>query len=1393
MPLYFQKVIRSMPRIVLSLLIAIFIVTSHLILSDFVLKDHRVYAAFNKEINYQGKLTDSSGVAVPDGAYHMTFRLYTVPTGGTAIWEEDRSTDLGDRATVQNGLFSVLLGSSTPLTTVDFNQTLYLGVEVGGSAGSASWDGEMAPRKRLGAVPAAFEADRLDGLSSEQFLRSDAVNSTSTSSTFLTVAQSGSGNIADFIGQGSVNAMSILSSGYVGIGTTSPSARLTVWGDSASFGTLANFVNSASSSIVTILNNGNVGIGTSTPSSLFSVQGTSTSGMLANFVNSVNTPILSLFNDGRVGIGTESPLSFDVFKGLSVFGTGNVGYMMLSDGQFGDELGLLNENDDVIAVRMADGSYGYGGGLPGLTNLTVSATGNVGIGTTTPFAKLSVAGQTAADYFTAFSTTTASTFAYDIQTSGRLSISQSGTNAVIIGDISGNTRGTGALDVQSARSHASMVASGLSSVAFGTSNTAASNLAVAVGAGNNVQGLGSSAFGVGNTISGVYGLTVGNSNNIFADFESAVGYRNTTSGYGYAQAFGYNNTASAFYSSAFGLFNEIHNSNSRGSAFGFNNLITGSGYYGFGAGSNNVVYSEYESAVGYSNTTSNYGFAQAFGYMNSASGYQSSAFGVSNVIDASASRSSAFGVGNTSSGYRSSTFGSDNSASSDYAAAFGYGNTADNGFASSFGIQNIVTGETSSAFGYANSVSAGSASAFGSGVVNNITGSVQIGPSNAAKLTILGATGSVGYVGIGTATPSARLTVWGDSASTGRLANFVNSASTSVMTILNNGNVGVGTTTPWANLTVAGQTAADYYTGISTTATSTFGRGYFASGLAVGTDSPITTTFHSHGGNAMFSNAGVINLIIRDTSNSQIPTLTFQQGTNSRAAISAGTGLANRLNFLTAGSIRAYIDGNGNFGIGASVSPVSTLTVQGSLCVRNTGNCGTTAGTIYATNATVQGIDLAENYQTIDESLIAGEIVAVDENNPTFIKRAGQNDIVLGIVSTAPGFLLGADIDQSKPIALAGRVPVRVNGEGGAISIGDRIAVSSVDGVGMKASAGDETVAIALQSFDADDGIIEAFVDRRQAAAQVPLPVVDGGNNDKGTTKIISPEVALDASGNARSLGFAVPSGRNSATNISDLTEEDYSRYLDSIVGTNISTFRFKIDNQGENRLGILAGSAPAEILTASGEVDVYKLSVFTLAGVKAQQIRIETIEEKIKQIEESITDGSRLYESFEKFLDRLAGLGIRLSENLAHFTNLVAERFTVGSPQRPSGITIYDEKTGEPYCIKVVDGELKNLAGNCDEATDDKGSGLNGDDMSQTSPTVSDFPSEVDNEIKEDLDSSDIVDQAIEDGVTQVLEDGVELKNNSAEIEFIAEAVTVPLTDSGSVEVSEGSVGSLD
>lgn len=96
-------------------------------------------------ISYQGTLTDASGKPL-NGTSNMTFRLYTAPTGGTAVWTEAHTG--ANAVPVSNGLFNVLLGSLTPIPSeVWSNVTLYLGVQVGS-------DAEMAPREIVGGAPA---------------------------------------------------------------------------------------------------------------------------------------------------------------------------------------------------------------------------------------------------------------------------------------------------------------------------------------------------------------------------------------------------------------------------------------------------------------------------------------------------------------------------------------------------------------------------------------------------------------------------------------------------------------------------------------------------------------------------------------------------------------------------------------------------------------------------------------------------------------------------------------------------------------------------------------------------------------------------------------------------------------------------------------------------------------------------------------------------------------------------------------------------------------------------------------------------------------------------------------------------------------------------------------
>ncbi|MBI5621077.1 collagen-like protein, partial [Candidatus Gottesmanbacteria bacterium] len=123
------------------------------IMSASVARSVQAATGINKQINFQGKVVNTDGTNVTNGDYSFTFQLYTVASGGTQIWTETKSL------TVTDGIFRTALGDSTTFPgSVDFNtDNIYLGVNFNS-------DGEMTPRVRFTAVPYAFNALKVAGL-----------------------------------------------------------------------------------------------------------------------------------------------------------------------------------------------------------------------------------------------------------------------------------------------------------------------------------------------------------------------------------------------------------------------------------------------------------------------------------------------------------------------------------------------------------------------------------------------------------------------------------------------------------------------------------------------------------------------------------------------------------------------------------------------------------------------------------------------------------------------------------------------------------------------------------------------------------------------------------------------------------------------------------------------------------------------------------------------------------------------------------------------------------------------------------------------------------------------------------------------------------------------------
>jgi hypothetical protein len=122
-------------------------------------------------------------------------------------------------------------------------------------------------------------------------------------------------------------------------------------------------------------------------------------------------------------------------------------------------------------------------------------------------------------------------------------------------------------------------------------------------------------------------------------------------------------------------------------------------------------------------------------------------------------------------------------------------------------------------------------------------------------------------------------------------------------------------------------------------------------------------------------------------------------------------------------------------------------------------------------NVIVNGFDLAERFPVAGDAVEPGDLVVLDSGNQVRRSDGGPYDRrIAGVVSSDPGLTLGWEGSDDAPIALAGRVPLKVSLENGPIAVGDHLTSSTAPGRAMKATEPGATVGVALEPFDGSQG-----------------------------------------------------------------------------------------------------------------------------------------------------------------------------------------------------------------------------------------------------------------------------------------------------------------------------------
>ncbi len=324
-------------------------------------------------LNFSGQVLTADGTA-KTGPALLTIALYDSQTGGTPLWSEQQAVTLDAQ-----GRYAVILGALTqggvPVNVFAAGSARWMGISVDA-------DPEQ-PRFMLLSVAYALkaaDADTVGGKAPTDFVLTtsfkDDVKTAMRETTNGDVGIESTANTlpkyADAMGT-LTDSLVTEAGGNIGIATTAPQAKLELKGASDQnlfvlyngandfrIGYLANDtkfrIQDGTADRLTIDTVGNVGIGTAAPVARLQVSG-------------------DAVVDSNLGVGTAAPQAKLELKGAS-----DQNLFVLYNGANDFRIGYLAGD---TKFRVQDGT---------VDRIVIDNVGNVGIGTASPTAKLSVAG-----------------------------------------------------------------------------------------------------------------------------------------------------------------------------------------------------------------------------------------------------------------------------------------------------------------------------------------------------------------------------------------------------------------------------------------------------------------------------------------------------------------------------------------------------------------------------------------------------------------------------------------------------------------------------------------------------------------------------------------------------------------------------------------------------------------------------------------------------------------------------------------------------------------------------------------------------------------------------------------------------------------------------------------
>ncbi len=370
------------------------------------------------------------------------------------------------------------------------------------------------------------------------------------------------------------------------------------------------------------------------------------------------------------------------------------------------------------------------------------------------------------------------------------------------------------------------------------------------------------------------------------------------------------------------------------------------------------------------------------------------------------------------------------------------------------------------------------------------------------------------------------------------------------------------------------------------------------------------------------------------------------------------------------------IRADGNIGIGTS-SPYAKLTVVGAAVAEyfhatSSSATSTFAGGLSVNNGAILH-DFSSGLTSIDNLQLGALSFDTDSGMVSWIDMPVTSAASAGTVES-----FAAQIDGTALLT----VYAQSDGVGGIYKSGVAIGTSTPY---ARLTVWGTTTAATSRAFEVAN-----------SASTSLFSILDNGNVGIG---VANPTYKLQVNGEPAANGFTA------FTNYSDLrlkenVTELETGYLEKIARLKPSTFNYNelsgYDEQTRSRM--ITGFVAQDLLevfpnmvgtTTIGDTEYYdtNLSSLPIYLVKAiQELNIKV---------DNLGTTTRSFSAVEAVGSTISSVTTWVGEKITAVSGFFGS-LTVGSKQKPTGITLFDEVTGEPYCFKVANGVAATAAGEC-------------------------------------------------------------------------------------------------